>query len=142
VGRNDLQRFVDAQDEGGTFDRALAEIKAGRKATHWMWFVFPQLAGLGRSPTSARYAITSLEEARAYLAHEVLGARLRTIAAVVAGLDGTPESVFGALDAQKLRSSMTLFLRADPAETVFSEVLEKMFGGTVDPVTDDLLGGR
>src|SRR5579872_106373 len=95
---DDLQRFVEAQDEGGTFDRALAEIGAGRKASHWMWFVFPQIAGLGRSPTSARYAIASLEEARAYLVHEVLGRRLRTAAAAVAGLDATPEAVFGALD--------------------------------------------
>lgn len=137
----DLQRFVDAQDGDGTFERALAELRAGRKATHWMWFVFPQLAGLGRSPTSVRFAITSLEEARAYLAHELLGPRLRACAAVVAGLDATPEAVFGALDAQKLRSSMTLFARADPSESTFQEVLDRTFGGRTDPLTDELLGG-
>src|ERR1019366_3065458 len=111
----DLQRFVAAQDAHGTYDRATAELRAGAKASHWMWFVFPQITGLGRSSVSRRYAICSLAEARAYLAHPVLGPRLVECATIVAGLAGrTAEQIFGGIDAQKLRSSMTLFLHADP----------------------------
>ena len=134
----DLQRFVTAQDAGGTYQQALAELRAGRKASHWMWFVFPQIAGLGYSPTARTYAITSLAEARAYLAHPVLGARLTECAEVLAGLRGrTAEQVFGEVDAMKLCSSMTLFLHADPGEPVFRQVLEQYFGGMTDSATEE-----
>jgi uncharacterized protein (DUF1810 family) len=133
----DLQRFVAAQDAGGTYDRAVAELRAGRKTSHWMWFVFPQIAGLGFSPTSRTYAITSLEEARAYLAHPILGPRLTESAAILAGLPGrSAEQIFGDLDAQKLRSSITLFMHAAPGEPVFRQVLDQYFGGIPDPATE------
>jgi uncharacterized protein (DUF1810 family) len=133
----DLQRFVDAQDRGGTYDRALAELRDGRKTSHWMWFVFPQIAGLGTSPMAQRYAIASLDEARAYLAHPVLGARLRESASALTGLaTRSPEEVLGGIDAIKLRSSMTLFARAAPDEPLFGEVLEQYFGGVADDTTD------
>jgi len=134
----DLQRFVAAQDAGGTYDRAVAELRGGRKTSHWMWFVFPQIAGLGSSPTSRAYAITSRQEARAYLAHPVLGARLTECAEVLAGLRGrTAEQVFGEVDAMKLCSSMTLFLHADPGKPVFRQVLEQYFGGMTDSATEE-----
>ena len=134
---HDLQRFVDAQDAGGTYDRARNELRRGRKESHWMWFVFPQVAGLGSSPTSRYYAISGPEEARAYLAHPVLGQRLRDCAAIVAELRGrSATAVFGGIDAQKLRSSMTLFARAAPEEPVFGRVLDRYFGGEADPATD------
>src|SRR5436305_7659483 len=104
----ELSRFARAQEDNGTYERALAELRRGRKQSHWMWFVFPQLAGLGRSGTARRYAISSLEEARAYLEHPVLGKRLRECARVVAETVDDPVSVFGPVDAMKLRSSMTL----------------------------------
>ena len=133
----DLGRFVAAQDAGGTYDRVLAELARARKASHWMWFVFPQIAGLGYSAMSQRYAIASLDEARAYLDDGVLGARLRACAGIVAGLDGhTAEDIFGDIDAQKLHSSMTLFHRAEPAEAVFTEVLARYFQGCPDAATD------
>jgi len=132
----DLQRFVLAQDSGGTVDRALRELRAGRKQTHWMWFVLPQLAGLGRSPTAQRYAVSGLPEARAYLRHPVLGPRLRACAEVLAGLDAPDaERVLGPVDAQKLRSSMTLFAHAAPGERVFREVLDRWWGGEPDERT-------
>jgi uncharacterized protein (DUF1810 family) len=137
----DLDRFVAAQDAGGTYERALAELRRGRKQSHWMWFVFPQLAGLGRSATSRRYAISSLDEARAYLIHPVLGARLRDCAHVVAAARPGAEATFGGVDAQKLQSSMTLFLRAAPDEPVFAQVLQRHFGGLPDATTDGLLPG-
>jgi uncharacterized protein (DUF1810 family) len=137
-----LQRFVDAQDEGGTYERALGELRAGRKTSHWMWFVFPQIAGLGRSPAARTYAIASPDEARAYLAHPVLGPRLREAAQVVAALPRCdPFDVFGGIDAKKLRSSMTLFARAAPDEPVFARVLERCFDGAADGATDELLAG-
>ncbi len=137
----DLQRFVDAQDSGGTYERALAELRAGRKVSHWMWFVFPQVAGLGTSPTARHFALASLAQARAYAAHPVLGPRLRTCSQVVAALSGTTaEQIFGGLDAQKLRSSMTLFARAVPDESVFGHVLDQYFGGRRDPLTEQILG--
>jgi uncharacterized protein (DUF1810 family) len=140
--RADLERFVLAQESDGTYARALQEIRAAGKRTHWMWFVFPQLAGLGASPTSRHYSIASLDEARAYLEHELLGARLRQCAGALCALGGfTAEQVFGALDAQKLRSSMTLFLRAAPQESLFAEVLERYFDGVADALTDELLAG-
>lgn len=133
----DLQRFVAAQDEGGTYQTAIEELRRGRKASHWMWFVFPQIAGLGSSPTARRFAIRDLEEARAYLAHPVLGARLLESASVVAGTEGrTAEEIFGGIDAIKLRSSMTLFVRAQPEEPIFLRVLARYFGGEHDPETD------
>ena len=107
-----LERFLAAQDRTGTYERALAELRAGRKSSHWMWFVFPQLAGLGESEMSRRYAIASLEEAREYLAHPVLGARLRECVEALLAAPGAAEEILGPVDALKLRSSMTLFLRA------------------------------
>ena len=133
----DLQRFVDAQDRGGTYDGALAELRDGRKTSHWMWFVFPQIAGLGSSPMAQRYAISSLDEARAYLAHPVLGDRLRESARALTGLDTrSPDEVLGGIDAMKLRSSMTLFMRAAPDEPLFAQVLDQYFGGAADDATD------
>jgi uncharacterized protein (DUF1810 family) len=131
----DLQRFVAAQE--GVYPGALAQLRRGNKTGHWMWFVFPQIAGLGLSAMSQRYAISGLAEARAYLAHPVLGPRLRECAqAVAAHADRTAEQIFGAIDALKLRSSMTLFLRADPDEPVFAQVLAQFFDGTPDEATD------
>jgi uncharacterized protein (DUF1810 family) len=133
----DLQRFVAAQDAGGTYQRAAAELRNGRKVSHWMWFVFPQIAGLGYSPASQIYAISGLEEARAYLAHPVLGARLIECSAILADLAGrTPEQVLGEVDALKLRSSMTLFMHAAPGEPVFRQVLDQYFDGVPDPATE------
>jgi uncharacterized protein (DUF1810 family) len=137
-----LQRFVDAQDHGGAYGRALAELRRGRKASHWMWFVFPQLAGLGFSEMARRYAISGLGEARAYLEHPVLGARLReaTDALLDDGLAGlSADEVLGGIDAQKLRSSMTLFLRAAPHEPRWAQALARYFDGVADAVTDRLL---
>ena len=134
--RFDLQRFVTAQDDGGTYAAALAELRRGRKSSHWMWFVLPQIAGLGHSPMSQRYAISSLEEARAYLAHPVLGPRLRECAEVVADSPASSaDALLGTVDATKLRSSMTLFGRAAPEESVFRRVLERYFGGDEDAET-------
>jgi uncharacterized protein (DUF1810 family) len=133
-----LERFVAAQNEGGTYQRAVAELRAGSKVSHWMWFVFPQVAGLGLSAMSRRFSVASLDEARAYLAHPVLGPRLRDCAGIVAGTEGrTAERIFGPVDAMKLRSSMTLFAAAD-GETdgsVFRAVLAKYFDGAVDEAT-------
>ncbi|WP_091949435.1 DUF1810 domain-containing protein [Trujillonella endophytica] len=130
----DLQRFVDAQ--AGTYVEALAELRAGAKRSHWMWFVLPQVAGLGRSDMAQRYAISGLDEARAYLAHPVLGPRLVETARVLTGLTGrTAEQVFGPVDAAKLRSSMTLFAAAAPAEPVFRDVLDRYFDGAEDEGT-------
>src|SRR6202044_4099027 len=126
----DLERFVTAQDAGRTFDQAGAELRAGRKVSHWMWFVFPQIAGLGRSATAQQFAISSLDEAQAYLRHPVLGPRLAGSARILTEVAGrSAEQIFGSLDAQKLRSSMTLFHRADSAEPVFAQVLSQYFHG-------------
>ncbi|HEY3058172.1 MAG TPA: DUF1810 domain-containing protein [Chloroflexota bacterium] len=136
----DLERFVSAQDAGGTYDHAVQELRNGRKTSHWMWFVFPQIAGLGQSSMSVRYAISGLDEARAYLQHPVLGPRLQDCARLVAASQApSAEHIFGGIDTRKLRSSMTLFLRADPSEPVFSEVLERYFDGQPDPATDQRL---
>jgi uncharacterized protein (DUF1810 family) len=135
-----LSRFVDAQDAGGTYDRALQELQAGRKRGHWMWFVFPQITGLGYSETSRHFAVSGLDEARAYLAHPVLGPRLVECASALVTLDGTDAvAVFGPVDAQKLHSSMTLFTRAAPAEQVFRDVLDRYFGGEPDEGTTSRL---
>ena len=134
----DLSRFVAAQDEGGVYGRAVAELEAGRKTSHWMWFVFPQIAGLGRSPTAQRFAIASLDEAEAYLRHPVLGARLLECTRIVAELRGrSADEIFGPTDAMKLRSSMTLFARAAPDEPLFGRVLDLYFDGVPDPATDE-----
>jgi uncharacterized protein (DUF1810 family) len=136
----DLQRFVEAQDRDGTYERALAELRAGRKTTHWMWFVFPQIAGLGESAMSRTYAIASLAEARAYLEHPVLGPRLRECAAALLDhSDKTAVEILGEIDAVKLRSSMTLFAHADPGRPLFQEVLDRYFGGRHDEATEQRL---
>jgi uncharacterized protein (DUF1810 family) len=141
IDRPDLDRFVAAQDAGGTYAAALRELRAGRKTSHWMWFVFPQLAGLGRSSTAQAYAIGSLGEARDYLAHPVLGPRLKECAAALLNhTDRSAEAVLGGIDALKLRSSMTLFARAAPEEAVFQRVLDAFYGGEPDARTDALLG--
>ncbi len=140
VADSDLQRFVTAQDAGGTYDRALAELRAGRKTSHWMWFVLPQVFGLGRSSTAQRYGLDGVAEARAYLAHPVLGPRLLECVAVIAGLPGTdPVQLLGAVDAVKLRSSMTVFAAAAPEETCFHKVLDRYHSGRHDPATLALL---
>jgi uncharacterized protein (DUF1810 family) len=136
----DLKRFEDAQEQGATYATAVVELRAGRKQSHWMWFVFPQITGLGQSPVSRMYAISGLAEASAYLAHPVLGPRLVECAAIVSGLSGrTAAEIFGGIDALKLRSSMTLFMYAAPGEPVFRRVLEQYFGGTPDPATEQLI---
>lgn len=137
----DLERFVDAQG-GGVWEGALAELRAGRKRGHWIWFVLPQVQGLGRSETARHYALAGLQEARDYLAHPVLGPRLRAAAEALAGLaDADPVRALGELDALKVRSSMTLFAHADPAEPVFRRVLDRLYGGLEDPETLSRLQG-
>jgi len=135
----DLVRFVDAQDSGGMYASALAELRRGRKTSHWMWFVLPQVVGLGQSPTAVHYGVRGLDEARAYLAHPVLGPRLVECADTLAGLDATdPVGVLGGIDAVKLRSSMTLFAHAsadDETRAHFTAVLDHYFGGEEDPAT-------
>lgn len=132
----ELERFVTAQDSGGTYDRAVAELRGGRKVSHWMWFVFPQIAGLGRSGMAQRYAIADLAEARAYLQHSVLGPRLRECARLAADSPApSAEALLGGVDAMKLRSSMTLFAAADPDDPVFTDVLDRYFGGEQDEQT-------
>jgi uncharacterized protein (DUF1810 family) len=135
---DDLDRFVTAQR--GVYEGVLDELRRGRKTGHWIWFIFPQIAGLGRSETSRLYAIASLDEAGGYLAHPVLGARLRECANLVLAVpDRTAVEIFGEIDAVKLRSSMTLFHRAAPDEPVFRQVLDRLFGGVADRATDSLL---
>jgi uncharacterized protein (DUF1810 family) len=133
----DLDRFLDAQD--GVYDDALAELTAGRKRTHWMWFIFPQIAGLGFSPTAQLYAIDSLDEARAYLAHPVLGPRLRECAQALLTVQGrSAREILGYPDDLKLRSSMTLFARAADDPELFQAVLDRYYDGP-DPRTLKLL---
>ena len=133
----DLDRFVTAQ--AGVYEQALAELTAGRKRTHWMWFVFPQITGLGSSPTAQRYAIASLDEARAYLAHPVLGPRLRECARALLGVEGrSARDILGHPDDLKLRSSMTLFARAADDPDLFQAVLDRDYDGP-DPLTRTLL---
>jgi uncharacterized protein (DUF1810 family) len=133
-----LQRFIDAQE--GVHARALDELRAGRKTTHWMWFVFPQVAGLGSSAMAQRYAIGSLEEARAYLAHPVLGPRLvECTEAVLSHPDRTAHQILGSPDDVKLRSSMTLFVLVAGPESVFQRVLDAFFDGETDQRTVDLV---
>jgi len=129
-----LRRFVEAQNR--VYPRVLSELKAGRKESHWMWFVFPQIAGLGASPTSVFYAIGSLDEAKAYLAHPVLGPRLIECASLALATEGrTAREIFGAVDETKFRSSMTLFARAAPERAAFEACLRKYFAGAPDEAT-------
>jgi uncharacterized protein (DUF1810 family) len=134
----DLLRFVDAQNR--VYDTVIAELRDGAKRSHWIWFVFPQLAGLGRSSTAERYGISSLDEARAYLAHPVLGPRLRECVRLVARIEGrSADDIFGWPDNLKVRSSMTLFARATDENAGFRAVLDKFYGGEDDPATVELL---
>lgn len=134
----DLQRFVTAQSP--LWDDVCAELRRGRKQSHWMWFVFPQLAELGRSGTAKFYGLSGADEARAYLAHPILGARLRTCCEILLQLHpATAVEIFGAIDAMKLRSCLTLFAAIGRNETVFQECLLRYFGGEGDPVTSSLL---
>jgi len=133
-----LERFVQAQDP--VIDRVLTELSAGHKASHWMWFVFPQIQGLGRSPTAQRFAISSRAEAEAYLRHVVLGARLRECTRLVNAVDGrSVEEIFGHPDYLKFRSSMTLFAHAAADNQIFLDALRKYFGGEEDPLTVERL---
>ncbi len=137
--RFDLERFTSAQQS--VFERALAELIAGRKQGHWIWFIFPQMAGLGRSADASYFGIRSLDEARAYLLHPLLGSRLRQCAAAMLAHDDPAEAILGSLDAIKFRSSMTLFdLAGSPADP-FGLCLDKFFAGERDPATLRLLGG-
>jgi uncharacterized protein (DUF1810 family) len=132
--RFNLQRFVDAQEP--VYRQVGLELRAGRKDSHWIWYVFPQIAGLGLSPTSVRFAISSIEEARAYLAHPVLGPRLTGCATLALEVEGrTANEIFGPVDAMKFRSSMTLFAKAGPEFPIFERCLEKYFAGAPDPAT-------
>jgi uncharacterized protein (DUF1810 family) len=134
----DLQRFVEAQ--ASVHDRALRELKAGRKASHWMWFVFPQVAGLGASPMAQRYAISGVDEARAYLDHPVLGPRLRACVEAALAVEGrTAHQIFGSPDDLKFRSSLTLFREAC-GEPIFQQALERFYGGEPDARTLARLG--
>ena len=136
----DLQHFVDAQNAGGTYDAAVRELRAGRKSSHWMWFVFPQLAGLGRSAMAQRFALAGRDDARAYLAHPVLGRHLRECAGILASAPGgDAAAVLGPVDAQKLHSSMTLFALAAPDEPVFAAVLDRYFESALDSGTTSRL---
>ena len=129
-----MRRFVDAQ--GPTYPTALGELRAGRKRSHWMWFIFAQIAGLGRSTMAQEFALSSLDEAAAYLAHPLLGPRLRECTALVAGIEGrSVGEIFGYPDDMKFRSSMTLFARAAPEEPLFALCLQKYFAGEPDPLT-------
>ena len=122
-----------AQDSGGVYERVVDELRRGRKQSHWMWFIFPQVRGLGRSAMGELYAISSLAEARAYIQHPVLGPRLLEVARLVERSPApSTAQIFGVIDALKLRSSMTLFLHAKPEEPVFKRVLDKYFGGELD----------
>jgi uncharacterized protein (DUF1810 family) len=136
---SDLDRFVRAQE--GVYSGVVDELRRGRKVGHWIWFIFPQFAGLGRSPVAEHYALRSIEEARAYLDDPILGPRLIECAGLLLGAPPTRSAaeILGELDAMKLRSSMTLFHRAEPAAPVFRQVLDRFFSGQPDPATDRLL---
>jgi uncharacterized protein (DUF1810 family) len=134
----DLQRFVDAQDR--VYATVISELRGGRKRSHWIWFVFPQLRGLGRSATAEFYGISSLEEARAYLAHDVLGTRLRECTRLVTQIDGrSADDIFGWPDNIKVRSSMTLFARATADNANFRAVLDELYDGVEDALTVEQL---
>ena len=134
-----LDRFLDAQR--GDYAAALAEVRRGRKTSHWMWYIFPQIAGLGQSSTARYYSIRDLEEAREYYAHPVLGQRLREISGALLDLRGSdPVAVFGGIDSMKLKSSMTLVAVAAPDDPLFQQVLDKYYGGEQDALTLRILG--
>jgi uncharacterized protein (DUF1810 family) len=134
----DFQRFVDAQDP--VFESVCSELRAGRKTSHWMWFVFPQLKGLGRSAASERFAISSLAEAEAFLKHPILGPRLRTATGLVNAVQGRSiHDILGSPDDLKFRSAMTLFARATHDNAIFVEALQKYYAGEPDPITVQLL---
>ena len=134
-----LDRFLDAQR--GDYAAALAEVRRGRKTSHWMWYIFPQIAGLGQSSTARYYSIRDLEEAREYYTHPVLGQRLREISGALLALRGIdPVAVFGGIDSMKLKSSMTLFAVAAPDDPLFQQVLDKYYGGEQDALTLRILG--
>jgi uncharacterized protein (DUF1810 family) len=134
----DLERFVTEQRHA--YDGAVDELRDGRKTGHWIWFIFPQIGGLGSSPTSRQFAMASLDEARAYLAHPVLGPRLIECAGLLLAVEGrSAAEILGSLDAMKVRSSMTLFHRAAPDEPVFDAVLARYYDGVADPATDAIL---
>ena len=134
-----LDRFLDAQR--GDYAAALAEVRRGRKTSHWMWYIFPQIAGLGQSSTARYYSIRDLEEAREYYAHPVLGQRLREISGALLVLRGSdPVAVFGGIDSMKLKSSMTLFAVAAPDDPLFQQVLDKYYAGEQDALTLRILG--
>lgn len=136
----DLQRFLEAQ--AGSYAQALAELRAGEKRSHWMWFVFPQLEGLGSSPTALRYAVRSRAEAEAYLAHPILGSRLRECAQALLGVQGRAiGAILGFPDDLKLQSSMTLFAALEETDTLFAKVLERYYAGRRDAKTLELLKG-
>ena len=135
----DLQRFVEAQDRTGGYERALGEIRSGTKETHWIWWIFPQLAGLGLSSTSREYSISSLAEAEAYFRHPVLGSRLREVTAAMNGHSGLTASSILHRDDVKFRSSMTLFMRAAPTEPLFRDAIDTFFNAEPDARTDELL---
>jgi uncharacterized protein (DUF1810 family) len=138
-----LARFVDVQDSSGAYVQALAEIGQGEKQSHWMWFVFPQIAGLGTSPTAREFAITCRAEAEAYTRHPVLGPRLlECCRALLSALDRSAEQILGRVDAVKLRSSMTLFAAVAPDEPLFGAVLQRYFKGQRDEITERLLAGE
>lgn len=128
-----LDRFLAAQN--AIFTTALAELQAGRKRSHWMWFVFPQIAGLGHSATARHYAVADRAEARAYLAHSVLAARLQQVVAAAIAAPGSAEQIFGSIDAMKLRSCLTLFAAAADDPAPFVAGLDRFFGGARDPAT-------
>lgn len=137
----DLNRFIAAQES--SYAAALAELSEGQKRSHWMWYIFPQIAGLGRSATAQRYAISGLEEARAYLGHQVLGERLRECCDRLLILEGvSAHDIFGSPDDMKLRSSMTLFSAVDGQPSIFFQVLQKYYQGQMDTATLDIIGGK
>ena len=134
----DLERFVEAQ--APVYEQVRREMEAGRKQSHWMWFIFPQIAGLGQSPMSIRFAIASLDEAKAYLAHPVLGPRLRECARLALNVEGkSAREIFGSIDEMKFVSSMTLFARAAPDENLFQRCIDRYFAGAPDPATSTRL---
>jgi uncharacterized protein (DUF1810 family) len=136
---HDLQRFIQAQ--ANDYDQALTEIRNGHKVSHWMWYVFPQFDGLGMSAASRRYAIRSVDEARAYLRHPVLGPRLTTCVQAVLGVTGrSAHDIFGSPDDMKLRSCATLFAQVSPGGSVFQQLLDQFFQGEPDPMTLELMG--
>jgi uncharacterized protein (DUF1810 family) len=137
----DLRRFVEAQAR--VYPQVCAELRAGEKRSHWMWYIFPQIAGLGHSPMAQRYAISGIDEARAYLGHDVLGPRLRECTGLILAAEGRNiRQIFDDVDAQKFRSSMTLFAQAAPEDRLFPDAIAKYFEGEADEMTLQLLGAK